>query len=130
MPKASVTKPGVSISVPPTRMRAPSASSRAGIRPDSSATRSPCQALPPSRRISQVPNRLSRISSRIVHHGPMTWPTWISTQISTSGTPMKAANSAILVHRRRVAGRVIASSRGADARPAGSRTRGAAAPSR
>ena len=69
--------------------------------------------MPPSRRISQVPNRLSRISSRIVHHGPITWPTWISTQISTSGTPMKAANSASLTHRRRVVGRVIASSPGA-----------------
>ena len=33
MPNASVTKPGASISVPPIRISAPSASSVAGIRP-------------------------------------------------------------------------------------------------
>ncbi len=38
-----------------------------------------CQARPPSRLINQVPRMLSAISSRIVHHTPITWPTWIST---------------------------------------------------
>ena len=79
MPNASVTKPGLSIRVPPTRISAPSASSFAGIRPLSSAVRMACQARPPSRLISQVPRMLSAISSRIVHHTPITWPTWIST---------------------------------------------------
>ncbi len=69
MPNASVTKPGLSISVPPMRISAPSASSVAGIRPLSSAVRSARQARPPSRLISQLPRMLSATSSAIVHHG-------------------------------------------------------------
>ena len=66
----SVTKPGLSISVPPTRISAPSASSR-GRHPAArrAPSRSACQARPPSCLISQAPKMLSAISSRIVHHG-------------------------------------------------------------
>ena len=78
-PKASETKPGVSIRVPPIRMRMPSASSRAGILPSLSAAPSAAHARLPSRLISQEPKMLSAISSRIVHHTPITCPTWIST---------------------------------------------------
>ena len=70
MPSASVTKPGLSISVPPIRISAPSASSSPGIRPLSSALRSAREArAPPSRLMSQRPMTLSRTSSTIVHHG-------------------------------------------------------------
>ena len=72
MPNASVTKPGVSMRVPPIRINAPSASSRAGIRPLLSAAFRSRHALLPSRLISQPPKMLSAISSRIVHQGPMT----------------------------------------------------------
>ena len=75
----SVTKPGLSISVPPTRMSAASASSLAGIRPLFSALGSACHARPPSCLISQAPKMLSATSSRMVHQAPITWPTWIST---------------------------------------------------
>ena len=79
MPKASVTKPGASISVPPIRISAPSASSLAGIRPLSRASRSARQARAPSCLISHEPRMLSMTSSRIVHHGPIAWPTWMIT---------------------------------------------------
>jgi hypothetical protein len=79
MPSPSVTNPGVSINVPPTRIRAPSASSLAGIRPLLMAVVKACHARRPSRRMSQPPRMLSAISSKIVHQGPITWPTWIST---------------------------------------------------
>jgi hypothetical protein len=78
-PNASVTKPGASISVPPIRMSAPSASSLAGIRPLSSASRRARQARPPSCLMSHEPRMLSMTRSRIVHHGPMAWPTWMIT---------------------------------------------------
>ena len=40
---------------------------------------SACQARRPSCLISQLPKMLSAISSRIVHHAPITWPTWMIT---------------------------------------------------
>ena len=64
MPNASVTKPGASISVPPTRISAPSAISVAGIRPLPSASRSARQARAPSCLISQVPRMLSSDQQR------------------------------------------------------------------
>jgi hypothetical protein len=51
----------------------------AGIVPLSRAVVRAIQALRPSRRINQAPRMLSAIRSKIVHHGPITWPTWIST---------------------------------------------------
>lgn len=79
MPIASVTKPGVSIRVPPMRIKAPSANSLAGIRPLSNDEFRAVHARPPSRLINQAPNRLSRMSNRIVHQAPITWPTWMMT---------------------------------------------------
>ena len=79
IPSASVTNPGLSISVPPTRIRAPSAvlPGRHPTRLQRGAQRLPRPAT--SRLINQPPSRLSSTSSRIVHQGPITCPTWIST---------------------------------------------------
>ena len=79
IPKASVTNPGESISVPPIRISAPSASSRAGIRPLLSAVCRARHARPPSRLMTHAPRTLSKIRSRMVHHAPMICPTWIRT---------------------------------------------------
>ena len=80
MPKASVTKPGAQ------HQRAAdedqgAVGELAGRHPAAlqGASRSARQARPPSRLISQAPRMLSRTSSRIVHHAPITWPTWMST---------------------------------------------------
>ena len=101
MPNGSVTKPGLSIRVPPTRMRAASASSRAGIRPPLMASSSAAQARPPSRRMIQLPMMLSSTSNAMVHHGPITLPTCRMVQISTSGTTTKAAIIAHFTQPRR-----------------------------
>ena len=93
-PKMSVTKPGVSRSVPPTMISAPSNTSRWGIRPSSIAVLNRLHAPRPSERSSAAPRMLSSSSSAIVGHTPIHPPTWMITYNSTSGTTMKTITSA------------------------------------
>ena len=94
------------------RMSVASASSRAGIRPVCSASRRAAHDRDPSRLMSQAPRTLAPMSSRMVHQGPMTWPTWMSTNISTSGTTTKATKSSQPGMRTRLIGYAVPAGRG------------------
>ena len=88
-PRMSERKPGVSSSAPPKMTSTPSATSRAGIRPPPTASLKRRQAARPWERMSRPPSTESTISSAIVHHTPIAWPTWMITASSAIGTTMK-----------------------------------------
>jgi len=74
-PTMSVTNPGVSSRVPPTRTSAASASSRLGSWPEVAAVCSARQARLPWCRTIQAPRALSKISRSTVGSAPICWPT-------------------------------------------------------
>ena len=67
----SVMKPGVSSSTPPKITSTPSMTSRCGTRPPASASLKRRQAARLCVRSSHEPRIASAISSRIVHHTPI-----------------------------------------------------------
>src|SRR4051794_29748339 len=92
-PNTSVMKPGVSSSAPPKITSTPSSTSRAGGRPDWSATLKRRHAARPCERMSTEPRMESAIRMAIVNGTPICWPTWMITASSAIGTRMKRISS-------------------------------------